>query len=81
MKEDIKSDPLISKNGVDILSFGVMRSNELGPHVVLAASQYQFVIVAVGNNDLTKFFDNEAKPPIEVAANIIAFSCVLGRNF
>ena len=57
-----------------------MRSNELGLHVVLAASQYQFVIVAVGNNDLTKFFDNEAKPPFEVAANLIAFSRVLGRK-
>ena len=81
MKEEIKSDPLISKYGVDILGFGVMRSNELGSHVVLAASQYQFVIVAVGNNDLTKFFDSGAKPPIEVGANIIAFSCVLGRKF
>ena len=80
MKDDIKSDPLISKYGVDILSFGGMRSNELGPHVVLAASQYKFVLVAVGNNDLTKFFDNEAKPPIEKAANLIAFSRVLGRK-
>ena len=80
MKVDIKSDPLISKYGVDILSFGGMRSSELEPHVVLAATQYQFVIVAVGNNDLKKFFDNEARPPIQVPANLIAFSRYLGRK-
>ena len=79
MKVDIKSDPLISKNGVDILSFGGMRSSELEPHV-LAATQYQFVIVAVGNNDLKKFFDNKARPPIEVPVNLIAFSRFLGRK-
>ena len=79
MKGDIKSHPLISKFGVDILSFGGMRSSELGPHVVLAATLYHFVIVTVGNNDLTKFFVL-ARPPIEVPANLIAFSRFLGRR-
>ena len=54
-----------------------MRSNELGPMFSLAAAQYDYVIVACGNNDLTPFRNRPAASLLDVCANLASFANVL----
>ena len=54
LRNDIQFDPLLRHHQIDVLAFGGMRSNELGPNVSLTARQYNYVVVAVGSNDLTE---------------------------
>ena len=57
-----------------------MRSHELGPCVSLTAKQYDFVTVAVGNNDLADWRDIPAKKPEEVALNLVSFARCASRE-
>ena len=57
-----------------------MRSHELGPCVSLTAKQYDFVIVAVGNNDLADWRDIPAKKPEDLALNLVSFARCASRE-
>ena len=43
----------------------------------LAAAQYDYVLVACGNNDLTPFRNRPAASPLDVCANLASFVNVL----
>ena len=68
---------MLGNYNIEFLCFGGLRSNELGPMFSLAASQYDYVIIACGNNDLAAFFNRPAVEPSQVALNLVSFANVL----
>ena len=79
LRNDIQVDPLLRQHQIDVLAFGGMRSNELGPNVSLTARQYNHVVVAVGSNDLTEYRDIKAKSPFEIMFNLVSFARCVAR--
>ena len=77
LRDDTVNDPEQGLFDITFLAFGGLRSNELGPMFSLAAAQYEYVIVACGNNDLTAFHNRPAASPSDVCTNLSAFANVL----
>ena len=77
IRDEIVNDQLLGEFDITFLAFGGLRSNELGPMFSLAAAQYDYVIVACGNNDLAPFRNRPAASPLDVCANLASFANVL----
>ena len=77
IRDEIVNDQLLGEFDITFLAFGGLRSNELRPMFILAAAQYDYVIVARGNDDLTPFRNRSATSPLDVCANLASFANVL----
>ena len=77
MRNEIQQDVRLNDKGIDVCGLGGLRSSNLGSELLLVASQYDYIVIMLGNNDVAPFYNRPVLDSNECVENLLTFANVL----